>query len=463
MAHHRRQRLADRFLAPIVLVPTVLAAATGVAVAWGLTAGQVAGGEPTVDPFRFATSAPTATPVDPRPAWSAWPGVSAAPTPDAAALSARLLAIPRVGAGTVGLAVVDPASGRLLVDDGAESLIVPASTLKLFVSAAALKTLGADHRFTTTVVSVPDGIVLVGGGDPVLADAKPTDYPQRASLEELADATAAALSGAGRTQVTLGFDAGLFAGPDWNDQWEDGDQDFVTPTSALWMDRGITDAGRTQTPALDAARRFAALLGARGITVTGAPAAATAPADAATVAQVSSPDLSVIVEECLRTSDNDVAEVLFRHLGRIAGDGSITASQQALPGILTDLGVWGPGMVTVDGSGLSYSDRVTPAAIAKTVALGVTDTAFRALTEGLPVAGGYGTLGMPWRYADPEEQVARGAVRAKTGSLTGVNTLGGYVLGQSGVLYVFGLTSNDGDTPSAQDWLDHVTAALAES
>jgi len=462
VAHHRRHR-RSRLLAPIVLVPTVFVVAVAAVVGWGLTAGLVSSGEPSLDPYRFATPPPTATPVAPRPAWSAWPGPSAAPTPDAAALSARLLAIPRTGAGTVGLAVLDPATGQLLVDDGAESLVVPASNLKLLVSAAALKTLGADHRFNTTVVSVPDGIVLVGGGDPVLAGDKPTDYPARASLAELADATAAALSAAGRTTVTLGFDAGLFAGPDWNDRWEDGDQAYVSPTSALWSDRGLTPGGRSPTPALDAARRFAQLLTDRGIAVTGAPTATTAPADAASVAQVSSPDLSVIIEECLRTSDNDVAEVLFRHVGRVSGDGSIQAAQQALPGILTDLGLWGPDMVAVDGSGLSYANRVTPLAIAKTVALGVTDPAFRALTDGLPVAGGYGTLGMPWRYSDPEEQVARGVVRAKTGSLTGVNTVGGVALGQSGVLYAFGLTSNDGDTPSAQDWLDHVTAALAES
>ena len=457
MDQSRRSRLVGR-----VLVPGIFLVAVGAAVAGGLLAGRVSGGEPTIDPYRFATPAPSPIPVPPSPAW---PDTQAVPELDVEALRQALLAVPRDGVGTAALAVLDPTSGQLLVDDGANSLITPASNLKLFVAAAALKSLGPDHRFTTSVVSAPGGatpgVVLVGGGDPVLAGDRPTDYPARASLEELADATAAALTQAGRGSVTLGYDATLFAGPAWNDQWEDGDGLYVTQTSALWIDRGITPAGRSTTPALDAATRFAELLGERGIGVTGSPSPVTAPADATALASVTSPDLAVIVQECLRTSDNDVAEVLFRHLGRLNGDGSIAAAQQALPGVLTDLGLWGSGMVAVDGSGLSYADRVTPAAIAQTVALGFSDPTFRALVTGLPTAGGSGTLGLPWRYDDPEEQVARGVVHAKTGTLTGVNTLGGFAVGRSGAVFVFGLSSNGGDDASARDWLDHVTAVLA--
>ncbi len=63
-------------------------------------------------------------------------------------------------------AVVAPLTGEPVVDDG-HGTSMPASTLKLLTSTAALEALGPDRTFATRVVA--DGrkaIVLVGGGDP---------------------------------------------------------------------------------------------------------------------------------------------------------------------------------------------------------------------------------------------------------------------------------------------------------
>jgi D-alanyl-D-alanine carboxypeptidase/D-alanyl-D-alanine-endopeptidase (penicillin-binding protein 4) len=77
----------------------------------------------------------------------------------------------------VGVAVADLASGEVSWDnmgaDLASERFTPASTLKLFTTVAALAVLDPGQRFATTVVRTGGGsssrLVLVGGGDPLLA------------------------------------------------------------------------------------------------------------------------------------------------------------------------------------------------------------------------------------------------------------------------------------------------------
>ena len=112
-------------------------------------------------------------------------------------------------------AVVAPLTGRPVLDDG-RGASMPASTLKLLTSAAALEALGPDRTFATRVVA--DGrhaIVLVGGGDPFLEGKQPTEGPARrdASLQTLASLTAKKLRSRGVSKVRLAFDTSLFSGP----------------------------------------------------------------------------------------------------------------------------------------------------------------------------------------------------------------------------------------------------------
>ena len=101
--------------------------------------------------------------------------------------------------------------GVLMLSDGIDTPVTPASTLKFLVAATALDSLGADFQYSTEVkaeinVGVVGSIYLVGGGDPLLASAwYPDDltlsrYQQQpaTSLEALADSVVAA----GITQIT---------------------------------------------------------------------------------------------------------------------------------------------------------------------------------------------------------------------------------------------------------------------
>ncbi|KAF0127416.1 MAG: D-alanyl-D-alaninecarboxypeptidase/D-alanyl-D-al anine-endopeptidase [Elusimicrobia bacterium] len=86
----------------------------------------------------------------------------------------EMAAAPAMAGASWGLAVVDAASGRELLARGADLNLVPASTMKLPVTAAALEYLGPEKRFLTRLVSAekPAGgvvggdLYLVGGGDP---------------------------------------------------------------------------------------------------------------------------------------------------------------------------------------------------------------------------------------------------------------------------------------------------------
>jgi len=93
-----------------------------------------------------------------------------------------------------GIQIVDQSTGKTLVDLNGDHFFVPASNTKLFTAALALKRLGADYKFRTTVRLDPDGSIrLVGGGDPNLNNrtipyqkGPRTGNPLQA-IEELAD------------------------------------------------------------------------------------------------------------------------------------------------------------------------------------------------------------------------------------------------------------------------------------
>jgi D-alanyl-D-alanine carboxypeptidase/D-alanyl-D-alanine-endopeptidase (penicillin-binding protein 4) len=418
----------------------------------------VAGGAPTLDPWRYATPVPTLEPAEPRPAV---PRAAPAPPPDGAALQAAVEALPRTGVGQTAWAVFDPRSGQTLAGGAAEALMVPASTQKLLTATAALAALGTQHRFATRAVAGPDGgVILVGGGDPYLAAEPSAGYPAWASLADLAEAAAAALRAAGTEAVTVGWDDGWFAGPGWNDRWDVDDGLYVTAVSALAADHGVVDQVRSAAPAAAAAARFAAELRERGVqAAVGAQTAA--PAGAPVLAEVLSPPLSAVIQECLLTSDNDAAEALFRQTDRArGGDGSLASARVTVPAVLAELGLWTDGMVADDGSGLSRANRVSPLGLARVIGLAMADDAYRTLLAGLPTAGADGTLTR--RFNDPEEAAGRGQVRAKTGSLTGVSTLAGMVQTRSGALLAVAFMANDAtDEWAAGDWADRAAALVA--
>lgn len=93
-----------------------------------------------------------------------------------------------------GIAIVDQSSGKAIFELNADHFFVPASNTKLFTTALALKRLGPDYTFRTTVRMDADGSIrLVGGGDPNLSNRAipyrmgPSDGNPLQAIEDLAD------------------------------------------------------------------------------------------------------------------------------------------------------------------------------------------------------------------------------------------------------------------------------------
>lgn len=359
-------------------------------------------------------------------------------------------------------AVVDVTSGRALYTKDAGRALTPASTTKIATAVAALSALGTDHRFTTRAALEPDTkeLVLVGGGDPTLT--AHADADGWASLRTLADSTAAALKKRGIKKVTLSYDTTLYAGTALHPI---GVNDNLAPVSALMADEGRTDdstsgpTARVSDPAVSAARTFAGFLKKHGVTTTSpGPSKATGRAD--TLASVSSPPLSDVVERMLTNSDNDIAEALARQTAVAAGTRADFAGGAAAVGArLKLLGLPVAGARFHDGSGLDRDDRLTANLLtALLVKAGAADhPELRPVLTGLPVAGFTGTLSA--RYAGDG---AAGVVRAKTGTLTGVNALAGTVVDKDGRMLAFAfLTSGTTDPTAAISALDRTATALA--
>jgi len=362
---------------------------------------------------------------------------------------------------SVGMLVTNLTTGQVLYSQNSSTGFTPASTTKLATSIAALQVLGADARFTTTVVAGASSrsIVLVGGGDPTLAAGRPptSDYPQPATLLDLAGATARALRERGIKSVRLGYDTALYAGPGLGPGWDSDDVSTgnVTVITPLEVDQGrLTPSGqpedaddpgnfrpRSTDPALQAAQAFASFLGADGISVTGGPVPATAPRGAATLASVSSPPLSQIIEWMLEESNNVIAENLARHIALATGaQPSFAGAAAAEESVLRRLGV--TGIQLYDGSGLSHNDLITPAALVQLIGLAANRPALRSVLTGLPVYGFSGTLSNTDSTFYGGAGPALGMVRAKTGNLETVIALAGVAYARDGQLLAFAVMAD---------------------
>jgi PBP4 family serine-type D-alanyl-D-alanine carboxypeptidase len=142
------------------------------------------------------------------------------------------------------------------------------------------------------------------------------------------------------------------------------------------------------------------------------------------LAEVASPPLDSLASEINRRSLNLGAELLLQWAGGAEqGPANLTAHVQQVTGR-------GDGVYLVDGSGLSYEDRVTPLTFVSYLARFPSTPAGHNFPQLLP-ANGTGTLrklnsGFP----------AAGVVRAKTGTLGQVSTVVGYLGRPQGTLLV---------------------------
>lgn len=335
--------------------------------------------------------------------------------------------------GNVAVHVRDTGQGRTVFAERSTRPMLPASTMKVITAATSVQLLGAAHRFTTQAVLLDDGsLALVGGGDPLLT---------QEDLGLLATRTAKGLRKAGVARVRVHLDDYLFPAPRNAVGWV-GD-DMPVYASAV-RPLGLLGSYSRDT-AVIAQSVFVSALRSRGINASAA-GRRDAPESARVVARFRGNDLGDAVELMLRVSENNIAEVLFRHVALASGrPASWAGAAAATRDVLAEWGISTDRHVFADGSGLSQADRVTARTLTALLDIALADPRLDVVLDGLPVAGQTGTL--TYRFAAPPASCARGAVQAKTGSLTGVSTLAGITRGRDGRWKSFAVMVND--RPSA--------------
>ncbi len=449
----------------VVVAVLLLAAVAGLGVGFGVTSLDATG---LVD--RVAATVPPPPPLVVHPALRPVAGDGPAPSPTGVgALLDPLVA--SGGLGTLSGQVLDPATGTVLWQQDPTTALMPGSTAKLLTASAALLTLDHQDRLRTTVLAgaEPGTVVLVGGGDPTLSAAGPgtaTGYPGAARLDDLV----AQVRTHGPVRRVL-VDVSRYVGDAFAPGWFPADVagGYIAPIEPIMLDGGREDPSqevspRSAKPATAAAAELARRLGADPDTVT----VGYAPPGAAVLGAVSSPPVQDLVATALTESDNVLAEALAREVARATGaQPSFSGASQAVLSVLRGHGFDVSGAAMVDGSGLSVDDAVPATLLTELLGAAAAPdrsnadqqrtVALRPLLVGLPVAGGSGTLAD--RYHGPAAG-GRGWVRAKTGTLTGVNSLAGTVLDTEGRILVFALLSNGPNPVSVRPRLDALAAGL---
>lgn len=397
----------------------------------------------------------------------------------------------------VGIKIVSLTTGESLYELNPAMLFTPASNEKLFTSASALLGLGKGFSFST-VVSVDrkaSRIFVKGSGDPLLSTSD-LDSLARIVKGRLAPESTWTIVG----DVSYFDDLPWGEGWMWDDEGEDYNMAIsplsvnsnaikvqvrpgkledspvrvstIPPTayvtientattpvdtplvplkvSRKWRERSNTivvtgqklnrDSMTERTVSVWQPDRYALTLLAErlqtyGIKVGGI-AIDTIPPTAEPLAQFSR-GLDSVLTYMNKTSDNLSAENLLKTLSaeRNARPGTTKSGTSIMKQYLASTGVDTTTLVLADGSGLSRYNLVSPDATVRVlVDMSKRDSVFTLFYNSLPIAGTDGTLqdrlkGTP----------AQGNLRAKTGTLSGVSALSGYVTTADGEMLAFAI------------------------
>ncbi|MEO8362448.1 MAG: D-alanyl-D-alanine carboxypeptidase/D-alanyl-D-alanine-endopeptidase [Vicinamibacteria bacterium] len=458
----------------------------------------------------------------------------------------------------VAIDIRDLDTGRVLYELNAAKNVKPASTMKLFTTAAILDaegpgsdrsthhaavaevmdSEGLEWRPTATTVEtvgridssgrILGDVYLVGRGDPNLSDRiawrngkNPFDQlavdlqaqgvtriegrllgqdalfpdasiPDGWTVDDLVwsyGAEVSALS-AFDSQVDLSLEPGDLEGdPGRLTQWPEttflrienrtvtapqGTEQDLTLTRALGsrtivLEGRIPRAGKkwaegvaTPEPALFATTLFAEALQRHGISIADSVAVSRAalPKEVRPIASIRGPAIEDQIRFTNKESQNLHAETLLRRLGlAVNGDASMASSLRAREAFLKAHDIRIADNVMHDGSGLSRGDLVTVRSLVDLLAFMAKHRLAKPFRDSLPIAGVDGTLRR--RMIGTK---AEGHVFAKTGSLSNVNALAGYIDTTGGRHLAFSIIVNNHTRPSreATQAVDEICALLAD-
>ena len=180
------------------------------------------------------------------------------------------------------------------------------------------------------------------------------------------------------------------------------------------------------------------------------------------IASMQSPPFSVIAAHTLKPSQNLYTEIILRTLGRMTSTGASQTNEEAglivVRNFLRQAGANESDLALNDGSGLSRNDMITANATVQLLTYMSKHRYFAQFRDALPIAGVDGTLRTRMKGTPAE-----GNLRAKTGSLSSVASLSGYVTSGAGEHFAFSMMLNN--YPDAgllrRDSIDAIAILLA--
>ncbi len=189
-----------------------------------------------------------------------------------------------------------------------------------------------------------------------------------------------------------------------------------------------------------AAETFRAFLEQAGVKIQGTTQIVSTPVGGNELYEYTSPPLSLILKDLNTYSNNFTAEQIIKTIAaeRYGTPGTHAEGLRLVTDFLRISKVTLDGVILADGSGLSRKNRFT--AKAMTDLLTVMYSRFDVgpdFLASLRVMGAYGVLSHRLK-----ESPAHGQIRAKTGTLSGVSTLAGYVASARGKIFAYALFEN---------------------
>lgn len=349
----------------------------------------------------------------------------------------------------VGINVFDLTADSTIYSHNAHDMFIPASNQKLFVSIAALSTIGSDYNFATDIYTDGremtdvkklyeircDTVMISDGTFTVNVDTIGVTEVERNYLK-------------GNVYVQGGFDPTL--GKDAVDY-------VVGKLMALDVDSidGVIYGYEPQRSQVSGSwfwekhpsRSFPSLLYkamcANGIAFSSPNAYASLSTprdiDARLVTSLGT-SLTSMLRRMMKNSDNYYAESMLLNLCDLRDTDHWTYNGccQQVRDMVKRAGASPDEYNISDGSGLSHSNKSTPAALTSILRYAYHDKKiYEPLYESLPIAGVDGTIGRRMKGT-----AAYRNVRAKTGTVSGVSTLSGYVTAPNGHELAFSILVN---------------------
>ncbi|MDX2164674.1 MAG: D-alanyl-D-alanine carboxypeptidase/D-alanyl-D-alanine-endopeptidase [Gammaproteobacteria bacterium] len=414
----------------------------------------------------------------------------------------------------IGIKIQSIATGETLYTKNADKLFVPASNLKLFTALGAFLSLSPNFTFQTQLLTDNKNIYIKFDGDPSFTD-------QDLNNLFIALKKSGVNSITGNIYLDTQTLGGRNSGPGW--MWDELNICYAAPISSIMINHNcvnytlspnaalqpktpidainiinqatVSSANATDCPldlttmgrngyiltgcvsknskpidlsiALSDPERYAKQLIIQDlknnqISFKGQIIESMAPLGSKIIATHFSKPLSDLIRIMLKNSDNQIAGVLFKTIGAHyyhhptnwgeSVNALKTILTQSTPINLTDA-------VIIDGSGISRYNLITPNQISSLLKIVFHDKPIaKAYIESLPIAGKDGTL-------QDRMKNLQNKVYAKTGSMTGVESLSGFIQTKHHSVLSFVIMMNNFSMPRKQatDLEDNIVEQLANT